>query len=286
MDALGQDNREEGASARHVWAIGDVQGCGQTLENLLARIDFENTDDEALFVGDLVNRGPSSLAVLRRLRAFGDRVTVVLGNHDLHLLARAAGLPAKDRDTLDDILAAPDREDLLDWVRSRPVVHERAYGPGEWVMVHAGFYPSWSLETARAWARAVEAELRGPHYLEAVRRFRRAEPGDELAAAVGCLTRIRMVDPDGNPTGYSGPLGGAPDGLTPWWTASPIAQPPRTVIIGHWAALGLRRTPGLLATDTGCIWGRTLTAVRLDDGLVVSEPCAERLPRRHRGARD
>ncbi len=263
------------------WAIGDVQGCLATLQRLVARLQ-----GELWFVGDLVNRGPDSLGVLRWVMGQGDRVTAVLGNHDLHLLARRAGASAGKHDTLDALLEAPDRDVLCEWLRQRPLLVER----DGWLLCHAGLLPRWSLAEARHWAAAGEVALRGPHASARLLKLRQNTPwdlasaDDRITLAIGALTRIRMVDGYGEPASFSGPLEEAPPGLFPWWERSPVPSPERRVVIGHWAALGYRDLPGVLAIDTGCIWGRALTAVNLDTGERLSEPCAEVLPRRPRGA--
>jgi bis(5'-nucleosyl)-tetraphosphatase (symmetrical) len=244
------------------WAIGDVQGCGAPLRALLARLKL-GPSDRVWFAGDLVNRGPDSLGVLRLVRDLGDQAVAVLGNHDLYLLARAGGRRAKKRDTLDAVLAAPDGPALVDWVRARPLLHRE----GAWVMVHAGFDPRWTLLEAQQRARAAEAALQGPEGLQQAMPKR-----GRLAETLAGLTRVRMVHADGKlDEAYKGPPGEAPAELAPWWTQSGVPGPV-TVVFGHWAALGLYQAPGLLALDTGCVWGGALTAVCLEDGRVVQQP--------------
>ena len=258
------------------WAVGDVQGCAASLASLLGAIAFDPEADTLWFVGDLVNRGPDSAGVLRLVRGLGARAVAVLGNHDLHLLARAAGVtgPSK-RDTLDDVLAAPDRDELLAWLAARPLLHE---GEGH-VLVHAGLLPAWSLDDARSAARAAERALAGPsraHFLEG---YRRGHAKGSLAGAVSgarALTTIRFVDRAGLPVdGASGPPDDAGPGETPWFRARRPAQGEPPVVCGHWAALGLLSEPGLLALDTGCVWGGRLTAARLGDRRIVSVPCLD-----------
>ena len=255
------------------WAVGDVQGCAASLAALLDAISFDPAADVLWFVGDLVNRGPDSAGVLRLVRGLGARAVAVLGNHDLHLLARAAGVTRPSRrDTVEDVLDAPDRDELLTWLAARPLLHE---GEGH-VLVHAGLLPAWALDDAREAARAAERVLAGPsraHFLEA---YRRGHAKGSLAGVVRgarALTTIRFVDRAGRPVeGASGPPDDARPGETPWFRARRPAPHEPPVVFGHWAALGLLSEPGLLALDTGCVWGGTLTAARLEDRRIVSVP--------------
>ncbi len=236
------------------YVVGDIQGCNGTLGRLLDRVDF-GPGDRLWCVGDLVNRGPDNVGVLRRLMGLGRRAVCVLGNHDLHLLGCAAGLRSpKKRDTIADVLEAPDRDALVGWLRERPLLH-RDEGV---VMVHAGLLPSWSSDEAEGHARRMEVALRGGRW-----------PDEAL---LGVLTRIRFVDARGRPD-YGPKVGpeDAPPELRPWFEARP-ATPGETVVFGHWAALGLYLAPGYVGLDTGCVWGQRLTAWRLEDGAVCSEP--------------
>ena len=266
------------------YAIGDIQGCDRTLRRLLKRIRFEPGEDRLWLVGDLVNRGPGSLKVLRWARDLGDRVTAVLGNHDLHLLGRAFGTRApKSRDTLDAVLEAPDREELIEWLRRRPLLHRE----GDFVLVHAGLLPSWTLERAGRLAREVEAALAGPEperLLEALvaRRppaWREAlDEDDRWRTAVQGLTRLRTCRDDSRVCeGFSGPPEKAPEGCHPWFELRDDHASGVTVVCGHWATLGLRIQPGVMALDTGCVWGGALTAVRLADRKIFQEPLTDRL---------
>jgi bis(5'-nucleosyl)-tetraphosphatase (symmetrical) len=243
------------------YAIGDIQGCYATLQGLLARIGFDAARDRLWLVGDLVNRGPRSLDVLRWARALDGRIVAVLGNHDLHLLGRAAGVrPRRDFDTFDDILQAPDRDPLLEWLAARPLL----YREGDRVLVHAGLLPAWTVDDAEARARAAEAALRtgGPAALAG---------SPDMAA----LTRVRLVDGAGEPVpDYSGPLDGAPPGTMPWFAHPARRSRGSRIVFGHWAALGLVLDDDAVGLDTGCVWGRCLTAMRLEDGAVFSEPTA------------
>ncbi len=263
------------------WAIGDVQGCMRSLERLLERIDFDAARDRLWLVGDLVNRGPRSADVLRWARAQGDAVTAVLGNHDLHLLARAAGAAgAKKRDTLDDVLGAADRDALIEWLRARPLVHVEA----GWLMVHAGLHPRWSAPRARALAAELEAGLRGEAWRTWIAQLVGKGPPwrDELTGAarlrslLGYFVRLRTCDATGAPdVDFDGHPDEAPRGHRPWFALPSPAWADHTVVFGHWAALGLRLGPGHCGLDSGCVWGHALTALRLDDRRVVQVEAAE-----------
>jgi bis(5'-nucleosyl)-tetraphosphatase (symmetrical) len=227
-----------------------------------------------------VNRGPRSLDVLRWARDQGDSVVAVLGNHDLHLLARAAGLaPAKRRDTLDEVLAAPDRRELIDWLRARPLLHVE----DEWVMVHAGLHPQWTVARARGLASEIEVALRGPNWVEWLRQTLAAAPpwddrllGPARARSIlSYLVRARTLDAAGANLGFDGPPDEAPVGAMPWYAVPPMAWRDHTVVYGHWSAQGLRFGERWIATDAGCVWGQRLTAVRLEDRAVTQVAAAE-----------
>jgi bis(5'-nucleosyl)-tetraphosphatase (symmetrical) len=263
------------------YAIGDVQGCFEELQSLLQAIGFDRDSDRLWFVGDLVNRGPASLATLRFVRGLGRCAATVLGNHDLHLLALAHGL-AKPRadDTLDEVLSAPDRGELLDWLRRLPMIHVE----GEKVLVHAGLLPQWDIEKAKALAGEVEAELRGPGYRDFLARLYGSRPDrwsddlrgiDRLRVIVNAMTRMRFCTPEGAMDFRSkGEATQAPPGYLPWFEVQGRLSADRTLICGHWSALGLRLAPRLLLLDSGCVWGGKLTAVRLDDLRLCQVPCA------------
>jgi bis(5'-nucleosyl)-tetraphosphatase (symmetrical) len=264
------------------YAIGDVHGCFATLERLFARLGYSPRQDRLWLVGDLVNRGPSSLAVLRWAAGQDeDRVVAVLGNHDLHLLARAAGLAReRRRDTLEEVLAAPDRDDLLVWLSRRPLLH-REDGHA---LVHAGLLPEWTVGEAEALARQVEGELRGTRADRLLGTLRDELPSwrDDLPGAarrrlaLAAFTRLRTLVPGkGLCTDFSGPPEQAPDGCLPWFEVPKRKSRGTTLLFGHWAALGYLRKDGIVALDTGCVWGRTLTALRLDDGKVFQVRAAE-----------
>jgi bis(5'-nucleosyl)-tetraphosphatase (symmetrical) len=263
------------------YAIGDVHGCWRSLEALLARVGFERNRDRLWFTGDLVNRGPESLEVLRFVRGLGDAAVAVLGNHDLHLLSRAAGVRgAKRSDTLDDVLAAADREELLAWLRLRPLLHRE----GEWTMVHAGLLPQWSVAAAERAARLAETHLRAGIVPALFLPSRGPVPrwgehlGEPLRArlALAALTRMRGCDPEGRPDlRLTGPPAELPRPLLPWFEMQSRGSRDTRVIFGHWAALGLHVAGGVFCLDTGCAWGGALTALRLDDQELFEVPAAE-----------
>ena len=249
------------------YAIGDVQGCHETLMRLVARIGFDASRDQLWFVGDLVNRGPKNVEVLRFVRGLGDRAIVVLGNHDLHLLGRASGLsPAKKRDTIEDVLAAPDRDALVGWLRARPLVHRE----GGHLLVHAGLLPSWTVDEAEARAREVEAMLQAPPDEDMS-----GDP-DRITKSLQVFTRLRTCRDDETLCDFDGELSEVPKGCTPWFSSPRRRSRDVTIVFGHWSALGLYVGADCLGLDTGCVWGRSLTAMRLEDRQVFSEPAAER----------
>ena len=264
------------------WAIGDVQGCFETLRRLLARIGGPPAGDRVVLVGDLVNRGPRSLEVLRWAADAGPRVEAVLGNHDLHLLARAVGVAgAAPRDTLDEVLAAPDAGALLGWLRSRPLLLRE----GDAVVVHAGLLPAWTVAEAEAFARRTEEELRGPTAPRALELLHGRHDGPEHLLAGRALTRVRYCDAAGEPAwGVSAPPSEAPPGLVPWFDAPGRRSAGTRIVFGHWAALGLRLRDDLAGLDAGCVWGGSLAAFRLEDRRLELEPLAETpLPLRRGG---
>jgi len=265
------------------YAIGDIQGCFRTLHRLLERIRYDPGKDRLWLVGDLVNRGPQSLEVLRWVRAQGDRVTSVLGNHDLHLLGQAFGTREPRRsDTLGAVLEAPDRQDLIEWLRGRPLLHRE----GSFVLVHAGLLPAWTLEEAQQLASEAEAALGGPKPRRLLETLAGAvpdwtddlDPKDRCHVAIQALTRLRTTREGGRSIeDFSGPPEGAPEGCRPWFDLWDSQAANVTVVFGHWAALGLRIQPGFMALDTGCVWGGMLTAVRLEDSEIVQEPLADQV---------
>ena len=258
-----------------VYAVGDVQGCYAELRALLRKLAFDPARDQVWFVGDLVNRGPDSLRVLRHVRSLGRAARVVLGNHDLHLLAVALGGDRRLRpnDTLDAVLAAHDRDELLDWLRRQPLLHHDA--KLSWTMLHAGLPPQWTLALARACAREVEDALREERsarrlfdhmYGNHPSRWSDELRGhDRLRFIVNCLTRLRVCDAKGGiDLSFKGGLEAIPRGLVPWFRAPGRRSRRSRVVCGHWSALDYHEGDGIVALDTGCVWGGRLCAVRLD----------------------
>jgi bis(5'-nucleosyl)-tetraphosphatase (symmetrical) len=256
-----------------VYAIGDIQGCYDPLRRLLDRLDFDPQKDRLWFTGDLVNRGPDSLKVLRFVRSLADSATVVLGNHDLHLIALARGIDgARVPDgSLEQVLDADDCDQLIDWLRSRPLAHFDEQR--NTLMVHAGLPPGWTVKKALRRAAEVEAVLRSDAYTDFLPRMYGNTPArwsgklrgnKRLRYIVNALTRIRMID-DGSRLNFShkGPPGNARKGLTPWFEVPDACWRGTRIVFGHWSALGLIVNPGLVSLDTGCVWERELTAVRL-----------------------
>jgi len=259
------------------YAIGDVQGCFDELEALLARIRFDSARDRLWFVGDLVNRGPKSLEVLRFVRSLGERAAVVLGNHDLHLVCFFEGF-AKRRadDTFDALLAAPDAKQLIDWLRTRSLMHVE----GGYAMVHAGLLPHWPIDKGALLAREVETALRAPNYRDFLAHLYGSKPDhwddglsgwDRLRVIVNAMTRMRFCTNEGVMDFYA-KGSEAPEGYVPWFETRPVNET-TTIVCGHWSALGLKLTERLLALDSGCVWGGTLAALRLEDRSLVELPC-------------
>ncbi len=259
------------------WAIGDVQGCYRTLLALEERIGFNPRRDQLWFVGDLVNRGPRSLPVLRHVRKLGRSAVVVLGNHDLHLLGRAAGVrPSRPGDTLDRVLKAKDRDKLLRWLRSRPLLHRR----GDTLLVHAGLMPTWKAKEAEALACRVEQRLRGRKWGRLVSRegpsrdrpedCRRKLEFDRTVLHV--LTRLRTLRPDGSmDRSFKGPPSEVDDGQVPWFRHPDRRTARKTLVFGHWSTLGVTVEQEVVSLDSGAAWGGQLTACRLEDRRLVQQ---------------
>ena len=256
------------------YAIGDIQGCYDPFRRLLDKLKFDPVKDKLWLTGDLVNRGPKSLKTLRFVRSLDDSVISVLGNHDLHLLAMANGVRfSEDRfDSMWKILRAKDSDELIDWLRNRPLVH---YSKKlNTLLVHAGIPPEWNIKKTRKRAAEVENALRGDKYKKLLKRMYGATPNrwsgkltgyPRLSYIVNSLTRMRMVYEDGrlNFT-HKGTIETARKGLRPWFDANDAAWKGTRIVFGHWSALGLIVNDDLIAVDTGCVWGRKLTAVRLN----------------------
>ena len=265
------------------YAIGDVQGCLDALAQLLEAFGFDRKRDRLWFVGDLVNRGPDSLGTLRLVKDLGDGAVTVLGNHDFHLLAVAAGKAKQHRsDTLAQVLAAPDREELLTWLRHRPLLHVE----DGWAMVHAGLLPQWSIPAALQLAREVEAALRGTAWKEFLAELYGDTPdrwsdnlrgADRLRVIVNAMARMRFCSADGAiELRTKGETANAPPGYFPWFDAPGTVSREHTLICGHWSTLGLKLRADLLALDSGCVWGGSLSAVRLEDRKLFQVSCRQR----------
>jgi bis(5'-nucleosyl)-tetraphosphatase (symmetrical) len=260
-----------------VYVIGDLQGCYDDLQRLLEHIHFDKTVDSLWFTGDLVNRGPQSLHCLRFVRDLGKHAITVLGNHDLSLLATAAGFRRPHRkDTLDGILNAPDRDELLDWLRHQPLLYDNPHNHPEnaYVLIHAGLPPQWTIDDARQYAREVETVLRSGGYLQLLQQMYGDLPDrwsdsltgyDRWRFIINCLTRLRYCTLDGRldmkaklaPEVYGGQL-------LPWFRMPERRSRDTRIIFGHWSTLGLLQENNIISIDTGCIWGGKLTAVRID----------------------
>lgn len=261
------------------YAIGDIQGCHAELCDLLTLCGFSPQEDRLWLVGDLVNRGAGSLAVLREVMALGAAAVTVLGNHDFHLLTIAAGHRKPHRgDTLDDVLAAPDRERIVDWVAAQPLVHRE----GGRLMVHAGLLPTWTPATAHMLSREVQAALAGPGRATFLRDLYGDEPHawrddlagmDRLRAIVNVCTRLRFCTADGRMEFREKRAAEhAPEGFLPWFAHPTRRSAHVEVVCGHWSTLDLMLRPNFMMLDSGCVWGGALTAVRLEDGRVYQVP--------------
>jgi len=265
------------------YAIGDIQGCNAELTRLLDHLGFSATRDRLWLVGDLVNRGPDSLEVLRFVKGLGERAITVLGNHDLHLVMQSAGYgKVSGEDTLAPVLSAPDRDELLAWLRARPLFHVE----DEYAMVHAGLLPQWDVVQARDLSDETSAALTAPGYRDFLAHMWGSEPTawradlqgwDRLRVVVNAMTRMRFCTPEGvmefRAPGAKGPPDRGPDGCLPWYEVPGRRSADHMLICGHWSALGFRREKNLLALDSGCLWGGCLTAVRLEDRRVFQLPC-------------
>lgn len=265
-----------------VYAIGDVQGCYDELLQLVEELRFDPARDRLWFTGDLVNRGTQSLEVLRFVRSLGERATVVLGNHDLHLLAVGAGVShLRPKDSFMDVLEAYDRNSLLSWLQQRPLLHHDARLG--YTLIHAGLPPQWDLAAARACAAEAERLLRGADAVGFFRQMYGDRPqqwrGDlvgteRLRFIVNCFTRLRYCDAEGRlALQYKGAPGTQDAGVMPWFQVPGRKSADMKILFGHWSTLGRHQGDGVYSLDSGCIWGGALTALRLDDGRWFSVAC-------------
>ncbi len=253
-----------------IYAIGDIQGCYDELLRLLDVIQFDQHKDQLWFAGDLVNRGPKSLETLRFVKSLGSSAISVLGNHDLHLLATAfKQRKAHKKDSLSEILAAPDRDELLDWLRHRPLFHHQK----DFCLLHAGLPPQWDFEKTKAMANKAEKTLRDDDYLEFFKVMYGDQPNiwssdlkgmDKIRFIINCFTRMRYCDKHGKMDfKHSGAPGTQPNYLMPWFKVPKRQSKEMTIIFGHWSTLGYYQGDNCYAIDTGCLWGGELTALEL-----------------------
>lgn len=258
------------------YAIGDVQGCFDDLLRLLERFAYDERQDTLWFAGDLINRGPKSLETLRWMKSHN--CVCILGNHDLHLLAAHYGFDrGHEKDSFHDILAAPDRDELIHWLRHRPLLHhEHAY-----TMVHAGIDPAWDLTNAQALAQEAETLLRSDHVVDFIKVMYGNEPKqwdenlsgfDRIRFIINTFTRIRVCDAQGKQDLiFKGAVETILPPYMPWFKVPDRQMAHDRIIIGHWAALGGNaQTPNIYALDTGCVWGNHLTGMRLSDQTVFT----------------
>ena len=270
------------------YAIGDIQGCARSLDTLLETISFNDSRDHLWLTGDLVNRGPDSLAVLRRLIEMDGNITMVLGNHDLHLLAAAANVrKLTPEDTLQEILDAPDAPQLINWLRHKPLLY---YDVGrDLALVHAGLPPAWSLQEAQIHASEIGELLTSSSWEKSLGTMYGDKPdlwsnsldGEERHRySINAFTRIRFCDSQGRLNFVNkGPPGSQPATLKPWYDFPRPGGHKTHIVFGHWASLGLTLQPGYTCLDSGCVWGRQLTAVPLDPpGKPISIPCTDSCP--------
>lgn len=258
-----------------LYAIGDLQGCYDELRRLLDRIGFDPAQDRLWLTGDLVNRGPKSLQVLRLIKSLGDCVVTVLGNHDLHLLALYYGASDRYREALQEVLTAPDADELIYWLRHRPLLHTEENR----FLVHAGLPPQWDGETAVRCAHELETVLRSSEIGLFLHHMYGDQPDlwsesltgwDRLRYITNALTRMRYVDREGRLVlGCTLPPSRKPTELIPWFAFPERKNLTSLIIFGHWASLGFYRDRNVLGLDSGCVWGGKLTAVRIDGELEV-----------------
>lgn len=271
------------------YVIGDLQGCFAAFQDMLTAIEFDPAQDRLWLAGDLVNRGENSIGILRWCMAHNDRVEAVLGNHDLHLLAVAEGfVPPHRNDTLAEILDAPDRAEVLDWLRHRPMLHRE----GDCLLVHAGLLPEWTPEVAESLAHELEQALRGPNWQRFLAGMYGNEPRhwnpalqgqNRLRLVANVMTRLRYLHHDGSlEYQHNCAPADAPDDLLPWFDMPQRQSLGVRILFGHWSSLGLLVRDDVIALDTGCLWGGLLSAIRIEDGALFQVDCRScRPPRLH-----
>ena len=281
-----------------IYAIGDIQGCYEDLQNLLNKISFNPIKDKLWFVGDLVNRGPDSLKTLRFVKKLGSAAQIVLGNHDLHLIAIYHGIKKNKDSSINDILKAPDSKELIDWLRKQPLLHYDK--ETKFTLVHAGIYPLWKLKQAKVYAKELEHVLRGDDYLDFIKHMYGNKPAkwsnklkgwDRLRFICNSFTRMRYCKKKGElEFDENGVPGSQSNKLVPWYEFPERVSKKKKIIFGHWSTLGYFIQPNGLtlvnnvyATDTGCVWGGKLTALKIDvdiDGdtstKFISVDCPQR----------
>ena len=257
------------------YVVGDVQGCFKTLERLLDKINFDPQKDFLWFIGDLVNVGKNSLKALKWAYKNRDSCNLLIGNHELNLLCIAYGLAEPhDDDTLNDVLEHNKRDLWLDWVRTRPLIHEE----NDYFLVHAGVHPNWSLEETRNVAKHVEEALRGPDYLEYLTKWKKKffkkweeDLGEKkrVATALNIMTKMRFLDQDNHLVkNVKGELQNAPEDLTPWFRLLDSSFKNKKLLFGHWSAIGVHQEKNITGLDSGAVWGRVLTAYCLETGYI------------------
>ncbi|MDD5461130.1 MAG: symmetrical bis(5'-nucleosyl)-tetraphosphatase [Methylococcales bacterium] len=263
-----------------IYAIGDIQGCFDELLKLLDVISFNENTDQLWFAGDLVNRGPKSLETLRFVKALGDSAVTVLGNHDMHLLAASClRKVANKQDALSQVLEAPDRDELIHWLRHRPLFHHN----DEFCLVHAGLPPQWDLKKTKKMAAIAEKALQAPDYQVFLKQMYGNKPNiwssnlkgvSKLRFIINCFTRMRYCDASGRlEFANTGPVGSQPKGLMPWFEVPKRKNADMRIIFGHWSTLGYYEGSNCYAIDTGCLWGGQLTAIKL--GMPVQRFCID-----------
>jgi len=262
------------------YAIGDLQGCFFSFKDLLKKIQFNPAHDRLWFVGDLINRGPGSLDVMRWMFEHQSSVVTVLGNHDLHTLVVAEGFVSAHRsDTIQSLLDAPDATELLGWLRQQPLVHfEHGY-----LMVHAGLLPDWTVDQAMALGAEVKLALQAPNYREFLKHMYGNDPKcwddgltgwDRLRVITNAMTRLRICSTKGEMEfKFKGELDNIPNGYQPWFDLTQRASVNTPIVFGHWSALGLQHKNNVYSLDTGCLWGGHLSAMRLEDRQIFQVPC-------------